>query len=272
MFETLKLKDLSFEAVCAIIAQVVHAANRQYAEAIGGRPVNPTWEQLPEEQKQSLMKAVRNTVITPQTLEDSHEAWCIARMAQGYTKGNYIDHIRKTHPNLVPFNELPFEEQLKDALFLGITSIFASALGLGEPPEAAREEELLPAGEGDGELMEGAETIGEAAERAQETLDNIPDGQGPVEGYVAGEEGYEAPDDSEQGDGKLAVAPEDVLDPDDLQNPDRVPDEHPIGKVSEPTQAPEPKPNLPDEDVKPAKKAKKAKKKQGVEDVSMRLH
>ena len=292
MNETLKLKDLSFEAMCAIIAQVVQAANRQYVEAIGGRAVNPGWEQLPEEQKQSLMKAIRTTVMTPKTLEQSHEDWCLAREAQGYTRGNYVDHVRKTHPNLVRFNELPFEEQFKDALFLGITSIFASALGLGEPPE-----EYLPAGEGDGDLIdeideytEGPGTVGEAAEAVQEKLDTMNGVTTPIDGYdpdssppedvqdpdtvkndpseannealenAVGRESLDV-DLIEAHNTKLAATPENVLDPDDLQNPEHV-------------QALDPKPNLPDEDLDPvdhkatkekqdtpAKRAKKAKKK-----------
>lgn len=254
MNETLKLKDLSYDAVCGIIAQVVQAANRQYVEAIGGRAVNLTWEQLPEVQKQSLMKAVRITVLAPKTLEESHDIWCDELKTQGYTLAKRIDHIRKTHPNLVRFNELSFEEQLKDALFLGILSIFASALGLGEPPEAAREEELadpIPDGE-------GAETIGEAAKTAQEMLDNM----GPVinpdlkkEGYVAGEEGYEDP---EQPDHmaeiqKLSGIPAEALGK-DIQEPELPlpPDEAKLAVepeddnngVKEPTQAP-----LPTEEV-----------------------
>jgi hypothetical protein len=169
--EVLKLKDLSYEAMCAIIAQVVHAANRQYVEAIGGKAVNPTWEQLPEVQKQSLIKAICETILKPKTPEASHDAWCVARKAQGYTLGVRIDHIRKTHTNLVPFRELTFEEQLKDALFLGITSIFASALDLcGSTPDSGSafiDEDLDEPFEGYDEV---ARTVGDAAEAALDKM------------------------------------------------------------------------------------------------------
>lgn len=171
--EVLKLKDLSYEAICAIIAQVIHAANRQYVEAIGGRAVNPTWEQLPEVQKQILIKAICETIINPKTPEASHDAWCEARKAQGYTKDVRIDHIRKTHTNLVPFRELPFEEQLKDALFLGITSIFASAIGLcGSTPESESkfiDEDLDEPFEG---YDEAARAVVEAAVEAMDKFSN----------------------------------------------------------------------------------------------------
>lgn len=195
--ETLKLKDLSFEAMCAIIAQVVQEANRQYVEAIGGRAVNPGWEQLPEEQKQSLTKAVCETIHCPKTLEESHDAWREAKKEQGYTLGVRIDHIRKTHTNLVRFNELPFEEQLKDALFLGITSIFASALDLcGSTPEAIKEiDEINEYTDNDAidpDLLDKPVTIGEAAEAAQEQLDNIPIDQDP-KGFIPPGEGDGTP-------------------------------------------------------------------------------
>lgn len=126
--ETLKLKDLSFEARCAAIAQVVHAANRQYVEFIGGRAVNPTWEQIREPERQGLIKAVIDMIKEPKTPATSHEAWCVARKADGWSKDKTYSHARKTHPNLVPYAQLPFEEQFKDHLFMGIASIFVAGL------------------------------------------------------------------------------------------------------------------------------------------------
>ena len=106
--ETLKLKALNFEARCAIIAQVIHAANRQYAECIGGQIVKLSWEDIREEERQGLIKAVIGMIKEPKTPETSHEAWCEARKADGWTKDKVYSQHRKTHPNLIPYNQLPF--------------------------------------------------------------------------------------------------------------------------------------------------------------------
>jgi hypothetical protein len=140
--ETLNVKDLNFEARCTLIAQVVHAANRQYVEFIGGRANNPSWEELREEERQGLINAIKDLIENPKTPRASHEAWCEARKADGWKRDKVYSHHRKTHPNLVPYNELPFEEQFKDHLFMGISSIFVSGLErykmiefTGEPTE-----------------------------------------------------------------------------------------------------------------------------------------
>jgi len=125
--ETLKLQDLSFEARCGLIAKVVHSANRAYVDAIGGRAFNPTWEEVGEEQRQGQIEAIKSLIIEPRTPQTSHEIWCVAREKEGWTKDIKYDYHRKTHPNLVPYDQLPFEEQFKDHLFMGIASIFVGS-------------------------------------------------------------------------------------------------------------------------------------------------
>lgn len=134
--ETLKLKNLSFSARCGVIAQVLHAANRAYTEVIGGMAHNPTWEELSAQEKSNLIEAVKSTIENPRTPEQSHEAWMNSKLEQGWKYGPHKNPIKKTHPDLIPFRDLPFEEKIKDALYLGITSIFVSALGMVVmPPE-----------------------------------------------------------------------------------------------------------------------------------------
>jgi len=133
--DTLKLKELSTDAICSITAQVAYAANRQYVDIIGGRVVNLTWAEAPYELKQSLIEAVRNHMTNPKTSEETHVAWCEARKAQGYRLGKHINHKKKTHSSLIRYQDLPFEEKLKDALFVGIVDIFTYALGGFVVPE-----------------------------------------------------------------------------------------------------------------------------------------
>lgn len=143
--ETTKLHDLSFEAICGIIAKVIHSANRAYVDAIGGRAINLTWEEIREEERQGLIKAISSMIINPRTPEVSHEHWCLAREKDGWTKDLKYDYNRKTHPNMVPYDQLPFEEQFKDHLFMGIASIFYGALGMEDMDDIKAARNLIQA-------------------------------------------------------------------------------------------------------------------------------
>lgn len=45
--------------------------------------------------------------LTERIAENVHEVWAQSRMAQGWTYGEIRDDIKKTHPCLVPYNQLP---------------------------------------------------------------------------------------------------------------------------------------------------------------------
>lgn len=43
-----------------------------------------------------------------------HEVWALSRISQGWTYGKQRDDEKKTHPCLVPYEELPEEEKEYD--------------------------------------------------------------------------------------------------------------------------------------------------------------
>lgn len=103
------------------IARVVHAANREL-QIIQGDPVpSPPWEEAPDYQADEatagVLEAIRNPGLTA---EQSHELWVTRMRSGGWTYGTVKDPERKTHPTLLPFGELPAEQQLKDRLFIAI--------------------------------------------------------------------------------------------------------------------------------------------------------
>ena len=61
-------------------------------------------------------------VKVPQELEslkeslakNTHEAWAAARSRQGWTNGPLRDDTLKTHPDLIPYEDLPDEEKEYD--------------------------------------------------------------------------------------------------------------------------------------------------------------
>ncbi|KAF0718663.1 Aste57867_1559 [Aphanomyces stellatus] len=46
--------------------------------------------------------------------EHCHDVWAIERTEEGWVWGPHLDDVKKTHPNLIPFKELPVAEQKFD--------------------------------------------------------------------------------------------------------------------------------------------------------------
>lgn len=99
------------------IAQICHSANRSWCE-LNGDMSQPEWSELPQGLKNSLISGVAFVRANPDAGEAAqHEEWMRTRLADGWTYGPIKDPETKTHPCLVPFNELPETMQFKDRLF-----------------------------------------------------------------------------------------------------------------------------------------------------------
>lgn len=102
------------------IAMACHEANRVWCLANGDESQKP-WDQAEEWQKDSAIKGVQFRVDNPEAGEDSqHNAWMEDKFKDGWVYGEVKDAAAKTHPCLVPFNELPEFQQKKDKLFCAI--------------------------------------------------------------------------------------------------------------------------------------------------------
>jgi hypothetical protein len=107
------------------IAKVCHEANRAYCASLGDASQLP-WDQAPEWQKTSAIDGVKYHLLNPDSKpSDSHENWSRVKVEDGWKHGETKDPEAKTHPCLVPFEQLPREQQLKDHLFLGIVRSLA---------------------------------------------------------------------------------------------------------------------------------------------------
>lgn len=102
------------------IARVCHEVNRAYCEALGDHS-QPAWEDSPAWQRESAELGVRlhlgNFEAGP---EASHESWMAQKLADGWTWGREKNPEKKEHPCLVPFGELPPEQQAKDFIFRAV--------------------------------------------------------------------------------------------------------------------------------------------------------
>lgn len=102
------------------IAQVCHEANRAYCMALGDLS-HQEWRNAPEWQRKSAIAGVK-AVIEGGIYSDEklHENWMKDKVADGWVYGQVKDANKKTHPCIRPYNEIPLQERVKDALFLAI--------------------------------------------------------------------------------------------------------------------------------------------------------
>jgi hypothetical protein len=102
------------------IARVCHEVNRAYCESLGDTSQKP-WEHADSWQHQSAVNGVRLHLGRPDAgPQSSHEAWMAEKIATGWKYGPVKDPFKKEHPCLVPFNQLPREQQAKDYIFRAI--------------------------------------------------------------------------------------------------------------------------------------------------------
>lgn len=99
------------------IAMICHEANRAYCQSIGDDTQLP-WDQATKGQRESAIAGVRFHIGNPDADDAaSHNQWMSHKFAAGWQFGEVKDEGAKTHPCLVPFEELPAEQQFKDKLF-----------------------------------------------------------------------------------------------------------------------------------------------------------
>ncbi len=102
------------------IARICHETNRHYCFALGDYS-QVTWAEAPAWQHESAMHGVgailNGVTLTP---EEQHESWCAEKRSTGWKYGPTKDTELRTHPCLLPYHELPVEQQRKDRLFRAI--------------------------------------------------------------------------------------------------------------------------------------------------------
>jgi hypothetical protein len=70
---------------------------------------------------------------------NTHEVWAMQRIKDGWTHGSQRDDSRKTHPSLVPYDQLPEGEKEYDRRTAGETLKVILQLGYAivEPPQGS---------------------------------------------------------------------------------------------------------------------------------------
>lgn len=107
------------------IARVCHEVNREYCRALGDNSQLP-WDRSPKWQQDSAILGVELHLNNPDaTPAASHESWMAQKVAEGWVYGPVKDAEQKTHPCIVPFNELPPEQRAKDFIFRAVVHAIA---------------------------------------------------------------------------------------------------------------------------------------------------
>jgi hypothetical protein len=109
----------------AEIARVVHETLRAYRAALGEEPL-PAWDDAPEWQRTATLAAVEFRLANPDAGPAAqHDAWAADKRAAGWTYGAVRDDAARTHPALVPYDQLPESERRKDALVAAVVHALA---------------------------------------------------------------------------------------------------------------------------------------------------
>jgi len=107
------------------IARVCHEVNRAICEAAGDHSQKP-WGAAEEWQRASAIKGVYFALFNPDAPASAqHDAWTADKIADGWVYGPVKDADAKTHHCLVPYEDLPFEQRVKDHTFRAVVAALA---------------------------------------------------------------------------------------------------------------------------------------------------
>lgn len=105
-------------------ARVCHGAIKAYCETIGDYS-QQSWDMAEQWQRDSAIKGVKYFLDNPTACPCAqHKAWMRDKLNNGWSYGSAKNTETKTHPNLVPYEQLPREQRIKDVLFQNVVQAF----------------------------------------------------------------------------------------------------------------------------------------------------
>ena len=108
------------------IAQICHETNRVYCIGIGDLS-QPHWEDAPEWQRKSAVAGVEFRAKNPSaTAASMHQSWLDEKLRDGWRYGPVKDPVKKEHPCMLPYADLPEEQKTKDHLFSAVFDALTS--------------------------------------------------------------------------------------------------------------------------------------------------
>ena len=105
------------------VARICHQTNKAYCESLGDFSQS-SWEDAPDWQRKSVIKGVEAHMAKNLTPRQNHENWLAHKKANGWRFGPTKDPGKREHPCMVPYDELPEEQRIKNELFTAICNAF----------------------------------------------------------------------------------------------------------------------------------------------------
>jgi len=104
------------------LARIVYEATRLEALWSKRSIVPEPWDERDEAFRKQMIDNVTKYMNLDElpTPEQAHNSWMNNYFKMGWNYGEKRDPVLKTHPDLVPFDELPKDEKDKDAIYLTI--------------------------------------------------------------------------------------------------------------------------------------------------------
>lgn len=106
------------------IAKTCHEVNRAFCASIGD-DTQPSWKDAPGWQRESAINgAIFHLSNQDSKPCDSHNNWMKEKVADGWVYGPEKIPELKQHHCIVPYEELPKDQQTKDFLFIAVVRSF----------------------------------------------------------------------------------------------------------------------------------------------------
>lgn len=110
------------------IARVVHEALRAF-RAAHGQEALPPWSKAPAWMRQSTFSSVAFVIDNPDaSASATHDLWLADKQAEGWRYAPVKDAEARTHPLMIPYDNLPEIERRKDALLAAIVRALTAPL------------------------------------------------------------------------------------------------------------------------------------------------
>jgi len=104
------------------IAKAIYEAARLEAEWSKRSLIPEKWQDRDGRFREQYIRTVQNylTMTNLPPPDEIHANWMRRYLLMGWDYGEKVDRELKTHPDLVPYDELPKDEKDKDAIFLAL--------------------------------------------------------------------------------------------------------------------------------------------------------
>ena len=104
------------------IAEIIYEATRLEADWSNRSIVPEKFDKRDDKFRKQFVDIVEKYISQEKlpTAEEAHDSWVQSYVDMGWKYGKERDTDKKTHPDMLPYNELPQDEKDKDAIFLAI--------------------------------------------------------------------------------------------------------------------------------------------------------